>query len=199
MRDFLKAVKLLLIDLASTILFLVLFLTTHNIILSVTLGMALGLAWIGTQVVRRKPIHTMQWLSLFLTIAVGTATLLTKDPRFVLFKPSVIYAIVGVVMLKRGWLTPYVPAIARTVAPDVVVVIGFVWAGLMFVSAAVNAVVALACSVATWALTMPIFAMSSKAAVFLFTFAAIRMIVVRRVRAMPALERDALLVSTGRR
>jgi intracellular septation protein len=199
MRDFLKAVKLLLIDLASTILFLVLFLTTHNVILSVTLGMALGLVWIGAQLVRRKPIHTMQWLSLFLTIAVGTATLLTKDPRFVLFKPSVIYAIVGVVMLKRGWLTPYVPAIARTVAPDVVVVIGFVWAGLMFVSAAVNAVVALACSVATWALTMPIFAMSSKAAVFLFTFAAIRMIVVRRVRAMPALERDALLVSTGRR
>jgi intracellular septation protein len=199
MRDFLKAVKLLLIDLASTFLFLVLFLTTHNVILSVTLGMALGLVGIGTQFVRRKPIHTMQWLSLFLTIAVGTATLLTKDPRFVLFKPSVIYAIVGVVMLKRGWLNPYVPAIARTVAPDVVVVVGFVWAGLMFVSAAVNAVVALTCSVAIWALTMPIFAMSSKVAVFLFTFAAIRTIVVRRVRAMPALERDALLVATGRR
>ena len=199
MRDFLKAVKLLLIDLASTILFLALFLTTHNILLSVTLGMALGLVRIGTQLIRRKPIHTMQWLSLFLTIAVGTATLLTSDPRFVLFKPSVIYAIVGVVMLKRGWLNPYVPAIARAVAPDVVVVVGFVWAGLMFVSAAVNALVVLTCSVATWALTMPIFAISSKAAVFLFGFTAIRAIVLRRVRAMPALERDALLVSTGRR
>jgi intracellular septation protein len=199
MRDFLKAVKLLLLDLASTILFLALFLTTRNIILSVTLGMALGLLSIGTRFFRRKPIHAMQWLSLFLTIAVGTATLLTNDPRFVLFKPSVIYAIVGVVMLKRGWLNPYIPAIARAVAPDVAVVVGFVWAGLMFVSAAVNAIVALTCSVTTWAMTMPIFAISSKAAVFLFGFIAIRMIVLRRVRAMPALDRDALPVSTGRK
>src|SRR5271169_1959856 len=119
MRDFLSAAKLLLLDLASTILFLVLFLLTHNTILSVSLGMALGLVQIGTQFVRRKPIDTMEWLSLFLVIAAGTATLLTNDPRFVLFKPSVIYAIVGVVMLKRGWLYPYLPAIAMAVAPDV--------------------------------------------------------------------------------
>jgi intracellular septation protein len=199
MRDLLNGVRLLLLDLASTLFFLVLFLTTHNIVLSVSLGMALGFVVIGTQFVRRAPIHTMQWLSLFLTIAVGTATLLTNDPRFVLFKPSVIYAIVGVVMLKRGWLNPYVPAIAREVAPDAAVFVGFLWAGLMFVSAAVNALVALTCSVATWALTMPIFAVSSKVAVFLVGFAVIRATVVRRVRAMPALERDALLVATGRR
>lgn len=199
MRDFLNGVKLLLLDLASTLFFLVLFLTTHNIVLSVSLGIALGLVWIGTRFIRRKPIHTMQWLSLFLTIAVGAATLLTNDPRFVLIKPSVIYAIVGVVMLKPGWLNPYLPGIARAVAPDVAVVVGYVWAGLMFVSAAVNAFVALTCNVATWALTMPIFAISSKIAVFLFGFTAIRAVVVRRVRAMPAFEREALLVSTGRR
>lgn len=199
MRDFLTGVKLLLLDLASTLFFLVLFLTTHNIILSVSLGMALGFAQIGILLVRQKPIHAMQWLSLILTIAVGTAALLTNDPRVVLFKPSVIYAIVGVVMLKRGWINPYLPAIARAVVPDVAVVVGFVWAGLMFVSAAVNAVVALTCSVATWGFAMPIFAISSKVAVFLFGFTAIRVVAVRRVRAMPAVERDVLLASTGRR
>src|ERR1700752_5349132 len=99
MRDFLSAAKLLLFDLASTILFLVLFLLTHDTILSVSLGMALGLAQIGNQFVRRKPIGTMEWLSLFLVVAAGTATLLTNDPRFALFKPSVVYAIIGVVML----------------------------------------------------------------------------------------------------
>ena len=62
MRDFLNAAKLLLNDLASTLFFVVLFLLTHNIILSVSLGMALGLVRIGTQFVRRKPVHTMQWL-----------------------------------------------------------------------------------------------------------------------------------------
>jgi intracellular septation protein len=199
MRDFLKAAKLLLLDLASTILFLVLFLLTHNTIVSVGLGMALGLAQIGSQFVRRKPIDTMEWLSLFLVIAAGTVTLLTGDPRFVLFKPSVIYAIVGVVMLKPGWMNRYLPAIARAVVPDVAAVVGLVWAGLMFVSAVVNAFVALTCSVATWALVMPIFGLGSKVALFICGFAAMRVIGGRRVRAMPALERDALLVSTGRR
>ena len=199
MRDFLKAAKLLLLDLASTIVFLILFLLTHNTILSVSLGMALGLAQIGTQFVRRKPIDTMEWLSLFLVVTAGTATLLTDDPRFVLFKPSVIYAIVGVVMLKPGWMNRYLPTIARAVVPDVAAVVGFVWAGLMFVSAAVNAFVALTSSVATWALVMPIFGIASKVAVFITGFAAMRVIGGRRVRAMPPLERDALLVSTGRR
>jgi intracellular septation protein A len=199
MRDFLNAAKLLLLDLASTIVFLVLFLLTHNTILSVGLGMALGLAQIATQFVRRRAIETMEWLSLFLVIAAGTATLLTDDPRFVLFKPTVIYAIVGLVMLKPGWMNRYLPDIARAVVPDVAVVVGFVWAGLMFVSAMVNAFVALTCSVATWALVMPIFGIVSKLTVFVIGFAAMRFIGRRRVLAMPELERDALLVATGRK
>ena len=199
MRDFLRAGKLLLLDLASTILFLVLFLLTHNIILSVSLGMTLGLAQIGNQFVRRKPIDTMEWLSLFLVIAAGTATLLTNDPRFVLFKPSVIYAIVGVVMLKPGWMNRYLPDIARKVVPDVAVIVGYVWAGLMFVTATLNAFVALVCSVATWALVMPIFGILSKVMLFLMGFAAMRFIGRRRVDVMPAFERDALLIAIGRK
>jgi intracellular septation protein len=103
-----------------------------------------------------------------------------------------------VVMLKPGWINRYLPAIARAVVPDVAVVLSFVWAGLMFLSAAVNAFVALTCSIATWALTMPIFGTVSKVAVFLVGFAAMRVIAVRGVRAMPPFERDALLASTGR-
>ena len=193
MKDFLNAARLLLLDLASTLAFLVLFLLTHNTILSVSLGIALGLAQIGIQFARRKPIDTMEWLSLFLVVAAGGATLLTHDPRFVLIKPSVIYAIVGVVMCKPGWLNRYLPAIARTVVPDVAAVVGFAWAGLMFASAAVNAFVALTCSIETWAVVMPIFAIVSKVVVFLAGFAAMRIIARRRVRAMPAFEREALL------
>jgi intracellular septation protein A len=199
MKHFLNAARLLLLDLASTLAFLVVYLLTHDTILSVSLGIAVGLAQIAIQFIRRKPIATMEWLSLFLIIAAGTATLLTRDPRFVLIKPSIIYAIVGVVMLKPGWLNRYLPDIARTVVPDVAVVVGFAWAGLMFVSAAVNAFVALTQSVAVWAMVMPIFGLVSKLAVFLAGYAAIRIIAGRRLRAMPALERDALLVSTGRR
>lgn len=198
MKDFLNAARMLLLDLASTLVFLVLFLLTHNTVLSVGLGIVFGLSQIGFQLIRRKPIETMEWLSLFLVVTAGTATLLTNDPRFVLFKPSVIYAIIGIVMLKPGWLNRYLPEIARTVVPDVAVAVGFAWAGLMFVSAAVNAYVALACPLETWAWFMPIYGIVSKVVVFLGGFAALRLIARRRVRAMPPVERDALLSATGR-
>jgi intracellular septation protein len=198
MKDFLNAARLLLLDLASTLVFLLLFLLTHNTMLSVGLGIAFGVAQIGVQLVRGKRIDVMEWLSLFLVVAAGTATLLTHNPRFVLFKPSVIYAIVGFVMLKPGWLNRYLPEIAKTVVPDVAVMVGYMWADLMFVSAAVNGFVALTCDVATWAVVMPIYGMVSKVVVFLGGFAAMRIIGRRRITAMPAPERDALLASPGR-
>ncbi len=57
MRNLLEAGKLLLLDLASTISFLVIFLLTHNMPLSVGLGMALGITQIGWQVAWGKLIH----------------------------------------------------------------------------------------------------------------------------------------------
>ena len=85
---------------ASTFLFLAIFLLTGNLPPSVVLGMALGVARIGWQFARKKPIDTMQWMSLFLVLGFlvlgfGTATLITDDPRFVMVKPSLIYVIVG--------------------------------------------------------------------------------------------------------
>jgi intracellular septation protein A len=197
MKNFLNAARLLLLDLASTVVFLVLFLLTHNTALSVGLGIAFGVAQIGIQLARRRRIDTMEWLSLFLVVAAGTATLLTNDPRFLLIKPSVIYAIVGVVMLKPGWLNRYLPEIARTVVPDVAVVVGYTWAVLMFVSAAVNVFVALTCDVATWAVVMPIYGIVSKVVVFLGGYLALRIIARRRIHAMPATQRDAVLALDG--
>jgi intracellular septation protein len=195
MQDFLKAAKFLLLDLASTICFLIFFLLTHNTVLSVALGTALGLVQIAIPLIRRQPVHTLEWLSLFLVIAAGTATILTDDPRIMLFKPSVIYAVVGIAMLKAGWIIRYLPPIARTVAPDVAVAVGYTWAIVMFVTAAVNALVAVSYGVQTWAMVMLIFGIGSKAAVFIAGFLAIRLTTVRRVRAMPAEKREALLAS----
>jgi intracellular septation protein len=198
MGYFLNAAKLLLLDLASTILFIVVFVLTNNTYLSVSLGVAFGLAQIGTQFARRKTIETMEWLSLVLVVGGGAATLLTGDIRYVLFKPSAIYAIVGVVMLKPGWINRYLPAIAQTIVPDVAVIVGFMWAGLMFASALANAFIALRFSVATWALVMPMFGIVSKLLLFLAGFAALRVIGRRRLRAMPGPQREALLASMGR-
>src|SRR5499427_10514069 len=192
MRNLLHAAKLLLLDLASTIVFLVAYLVSNNIPLSIALGMALGIAQISIQFARKKPIATMEWLSLFLVVTSGTAALVTRDPRFVMFKPSVIYMIVGVVMLKPGWINRYLPPLANAVVPDVAVIVGFLWAGLMFASAAVNVFVALNYSIVTWAWFMPVFGIVSKIVMLLISFGAMRMIGRRRYAAMPDSEREKL-------
>jgi intracellular septation protein len=182
MKNLLEAGKMLLLDMAATLFFLVLYLLTHNIALSVVLGMALGTAQIGWQLARGKPIDTMQWMSLFLVLGAGTVTLITDDPRFVMIKPSVIYIIVGVVMLKRGWMNRYLPPIAIELVPDIAVIFGYVWAGLMFFSAVLNVIVAVNVSVLTWSAVMSIWGIASKAALFLLGYATMRGIGVRRSR-----------------
>jgi intracellular septation protein len=160
----------------------VLYLLTHNVALSVVLGMTLGTAQIGWALARRKPIDTMQWMSLFLVLGAGTVTLITNDPRFIMIKPSVIYLIVGVVMLKRGWMNRYLPPRAIELVPDIAVIVGYAWSGLMFVSAVVNLIVALNFSVVTWSVTMSIYGIASKTAMFLIGYAVMRSIGAARYR-----------------
>ena len=180
MKYLLDAAKLLLADLASTLLFLILYLATNNLALSAGTGMALGLAQIGWQFFRKKPIDTMQWLSLFLVLGAGATTLITNDPRFVMLKPTVIYIVVGIVMLKPGWLNRYLPPIAMEVVPDIAVLLGFLWAGLMFFSAALNLIVALNFNVVTWSAFMSIYGIVSKVTLFLIGFVIMRTIGRRR-------------------
>jgi intracellular septation protein len=182
MKNLLQAGKLLLLDMAATLFFLALYLLTHNVALSVVLGMALGAGQIGWQLARRKPIDTMQWMSLFLVLGAGTVTLITHDPRFVMIKPSVIYLIVGIVMLKRGWMNRYLPPVAIELVPDIAVIFGYVWSGLMFLSAILNVIVALNFNVVTWSVAMSIYGIVSKAVLFLIGYATMRTVAVARRR-----------------
>ena len=182
MRNLFEAGKLLFLDMAATLLFLALYLLTRNLTLSVVLGMALAFAQIGWQAARRKPIDTMQWMSLFLVLGAGAVTLMTHDPRFVMVKPSVIYLIVGVVMLRRGWLNRYLPPIAIELIPDIAIIFGYAWSALMFFSAGLNLIVALNFSVVTWSATMSIWGIASKLVLFLIGYATMRTVAVARAR-----------------
>ena len=94
----------MLLDLASTVFFLGLFLLTGSLKLAVAIGILFGVAQIGWELARRRSIDTMQWVSLVIIVASGSAALLTHDPHFIMLKLSVIYLTVGTVMLKPGWL-----------------------------------------------------------------------------------------------
>ena len=182
MRNLFEAGKLLFLDMAATLLFLALYLLTQNVTLSVALGMALAVSQIGWQAARRKPIDTMQWMSLFLVLGAGTVTLMTHDPRFVMIKPSVIYLIVGVVMLRRGWLNRYLPPIAIELIPDIAIIFGYAWSALMFFSAALNLIVALNFSVVAWSATMSIWGIASKLVLFLIGYVTMRSMAIARAR-----------------
>lgn len=182
MKNLLAASRALMLDLASTLLFLALYLLTDNLFLSVGAGMALGVAQIGWQLWRRRPVEALQWLSVIIVLASGTATFFTHDPRFVMLKPTVIYAVVGVVMLKRGWMNRYLPPRAEPVK-DVATIFGYVWAGLMFGSAALNIALALSLDAKTWAAVMSAWGIASKIGLFLIQYAAMTAVGRRRARA----------------
>ena len=169
MKNLLSAGRVLASDLASTILFLAIYLLSDNLFLAGGLGMALGVAQIAWQFHRKQPIGSLQWLSVVLVLASGTATLLTRDATFVMLKPSAIYCIVGLVMLKRGWMNRYLPERAAPVA-DIATTFGFVWAGLMFGSAALNIVLALSLEPKSWAAAMSGWGLFSKIGLFLIQY-----------------------------
>jgi intracellular septation protein len=180
MRNLLHAGRFLLLDMASTLFFLAVYLLTKNIPVSIALGIVLGFGQIGWEIVRKRPIGSLQWMSLVLIVASGTTAMMTNDPRFVMIKPSVIYVVVGVVMLKPGWMNRYLPEVAIEVVPDIAIIFGFVWAGLMFLSAAVNIFVALNFSVVAWASFMSAYGIVSKLSLFLVQYTTMRAIGVRR-------------------
>ena len=183
MKSLLQSAKFLALDMASTLFSLALYALTKSIPISVAAGVALGIAQIVWEIARKRPIETMQWMSLFLVLASGATALITNDVRFVLYKASIIYVIVGVVMLKPGWMNRYLPAVAIEVVPDIAFVFGFIWSGLMFASAVVNLWVATHYSFLTWTAFMSGYAIVTKFGLFLIQYGTMRFIGVRRRKA----------------
>ena len=182
MNHLLQSARLLVSDLASTLLFLAVLLVTKDLMLAVGLGVGLGIAQIVWMKARGQRIDTMQWLSIGLVVVSGIATMLTSDARFVMLKPTVIYCIVGAYMLRPGWMNRYLPPIAVQTVPDLAWIFGFVWAGLMFLSAALNIALALTFDPVSWSATMSIWGIASKVVLFLVQFVTMRTIGVRRGR-----------------
>lgn len=170
-------------DLLSTFVFVGMFAVTHNVYASVGLAIAIGLGRIGWQSWRHIPIDGMQWLSLFLVVAFGGAALITHNPLFIMLKPTLVYCAIGIAMLRRGWMNRYVPPIAQTHGADVIILFGYVWAALMFATAAANLGMALQASHATWAWFIGVFPITSKAALILVQYTAMRAIIRHRIQA----------------
>ena len=188
MKNLLFAAKPLVLDLISTLVFVALSAITHNVILATVVAMAAGGARVVWLRMKGERVNAMQWMSLGLVVVFGAATLFTNDPRFMMGKPTIIYILVGAAMLERGWMLPYLPPAAREhLEASVMIGWGYVWAGLMFVTAALNMFFALATSLAVWSAFIAIFPAASKAALFAVQYLSIRALAIRNARAREAL------------
>jgi intracellular septation protein A len=162
-----SAIAPLVVDLGSTLAFYAVFVATEDPRLAAAVGMALAAGQLVFALARRQPIATLQWASIVLVLMMGGLTLLTSDPRFVLFKATLVYAIIGGSMLKRGWMARYVPPIAARHLPSRLLG-GFekAWAALLLGTGALNLALVLAAGPEWAAQFMAIWVIASKLVLF---------------------------------
>src|SRR3954464_13591695 len=170
-------------DFFSTILFLAIYLATDNVLLATGVAIAGAVAQVIYSRVKRKPLGYMAYASLALVIVLGSATLLTHDPRFVLAKPAIGHFAIGAIMLKRGWLLRYLPAIVTETIPEYVTVAGYAWAALMFLLGAGTIGIAMTGDMKLWTFYVTVVLVGAKIAAFAVQYVAFRLLIGSRLRA----------------
>ena len=177
-----EALSHLLNDLLSAILFLAVYLTTANIAAAAAVAITVGLAQIAVQRFTGRRIWPMQWISLLVVIVLSAISIATQNPRFAMLKPSLGHFAIAAAMLKRGWMSRYLPEIALRYLPDnAPVVAGYAWAGLMAVLGLANILIALYAPFAIWVWFISVGAIGAKVAAFALQYAVFRTII-RRAR-----------------
>jgi intracellular septation protein len=101
--------RTLLTDMAAGLLFFAVLAFTNDIYKATLAGVVFGVgvaSWIWIKTRRLEP---MQLLGLGLVLVMGSATIMFHDPRYMMYKPTVYFICVGLVMLKPGWMYRYMP------------------------------------------------------------------------------------------
>jgi intracellular septation protein A len=181
MYNFFYAARPIIIDSLGVIFFAALVALGMNPAQAAAIGVATTVGHVAILKFLRRPVAPLQWMSLVLVLVAGLATYATNDPRFVMVKPSLVYAIIGVVMLKPGWMLRYIPPVAKAHVEDVATRFGYVWAGLFFATGAANLVVAIAFT-EWWPAFVATVPLTSKILLFAIQFAFTRRIARARIR-----------------
>jgi intracellular septation protein A len=185
MNNLVYAVRPLISDFFPTIVFAVLVAMKVDMRIAIGAALLVGVAQVAIQKALKRKVELLQWASLGLVVVFGTLGILTSDPRFLMAKPTIIYLAVGAVMLKRGWMLRYMPPIAREHGEPLMIAFGYVWAGLMALTALANLFVAVALP-SQWPAFVAVVPLASKIALFAVQYAVVRIYVRRRVIAKMA-------------
>ena len=93
-----------LFDLFPVILFFAAFYITRDIYIATAVAMAATVAQVAFSWFKHRQVDTLQWVSLGLIAVLGGATLLLHDKAFIMWKPTVLYWVMGAGLLISQWL-----------------------------------------------------------------------------------------------
>ncbi|WP_037586212.1 septation protein A [Stenoxybacter acetivorans] len=86
-------------ELLVVILFFVTYVLTKNIIAATAVAVAAGIIQAAFAWVKHRKLETMQWVSLLLIVVLGGATIVLKDARFIMWKPSLLFWLMALILL----------------------------------------------------------------------------------------------------
>jgi len=178
------AIGQLLGDFLSTIIFLIAYALSGRLAVAAAIAIAVGIAqFLGLKLKRRTP-DAMQWMSLGFVVALGSVTLLTENPRFILLKPGFVHLAIAAVMLRRGWMIRYLPRIVCEILPEnVIVAAGYGWAALMAAIGLAILVLATFFDLRVWAWFVTAGVAGLQIGAFLLQYAVFRAMITRLRRA----------------
>lgn len=91
-------------DLFPVILFFGAFWLTRDMFVATAAAMVTTVAQVAWTWFRTRKIEAMQWLSLGLIMVLGGATLLFHEKAFIMWKPTVLYWVMGIGLLVSTWI-----------------------------------------------------------------------------------------------
>lgn len=145
--------KTILVDLAASFIFLGVYAVTRDVAWATAAGMIFGLGHIGWLLCTNRAVQPIQWVGLCLIVSLGTATLFTQNPLFVMLKPAFVQAALGAALLQPGWLARYLSEAQRARVPHAAIVqAGYAHPVGLFALAAFNLVLAFWATPDVWAM-----------------------------------------------
>ncbi|MDO5640095.1 MAG: septation protein A [Neisseria sp.] len=141
-------------DLLAVILFFLTYTLTKNIVWATAVALVIGVLQAAFIWLKYKKLDTMQWVGLVLIVVFGGATILLRDARFIMWKPTLLFWIgalalaIGQAMNKSGLKAMMGKEVTL---PDAVWRrLTFIWVAFLLLMGLVNIAVAYTFSEAQW-------------------------------------------------
>lgn len=136
------------------ILFFATYVATKNIVWATAVAVVGGVAQAAFLWLKYKKLQTMQWLSLVLIVVFGGATIAFKDAQFIMWKPTILFWLMGAALLLAHLFgkNPLKAALGKelTLPETVWPKLTYAWAGFLGLMGVLNLWVAYRFTEAQW-------------------------------------------------